>query len=98
MVSALVRAQQLVTYGEPVPDASDLAAAYAYGLSRNDGLSDGNKRTAWEIARVFLLDDGESIDYTEVDAIHMMQDTAADTISEQALAQWFRHRLHSIVR
>ena len=96
--SALGRAQQLSTYGEPVPDAADLAAAYAYGLARNHGFSDGNKRTAWVIARVFLLDNGESLDYTEVDAIHVMQDTASGTISEQALAQWFRHRLDSTVR
>jgi len=96
--SALGRVQQLPTYGEPVPDAADLAAAYAYGLARNHGFSDGNKRTAWVIARVFLLDNGESLDYIEIDAIHVMRDTAAGTISEQALAQWFRHRLHSTVR
>lgn len=96
--SALGRAQQLSTYGEPVPDASDLAAAYAYSLSRNHGFSDGNKRTAWVIARVFLLDNGESLSYTEIDAIHVMQDVAAGTIGEQELAQWFRCRLGSTVR
>ena len=96
--SALVRAQQLSTYGEPIPDAADLAAAYAYGLARNHGFSDGNKRTAWVIARVFLLDNGESLDYTEIDAIHVMQNVAAGTIGEQELAQWFRGRLGSTVR
>ena len=96
--SALGRAQQLSTYGEPVPDAADLAAAYAYGLARNHGFSDGNKRTAWVIARVFLLDNGESLGYAEIDAIHVMQDVAAGTIGEQELAQWFRCRLGSIVR
>ena len=96
--SALGRAQQLSTYGEPVPDAADLAAAYAYSLSRNHGFSDGNKRTAWVIARVFLLDNGESLSYTEIDAIHVMQDVAAGTIGEQELAQWFRCRLGSTVR
>ena len=96
--SALGRAQQLSTYGEPIPDAADLAAAYAYGLARNHGFSDGNKRTAWVIARVFLLDNGESLSYTEIDAIHVMQDVAAGTIGEQALAQWFRCRLGSAVR
>ena len=96
--SALGRAQQLSTYGEPAPDAADLAAAYAYGLARNHGFSDGNKRTAWVIARVFLLDNGESLSYTEIDAIHLMQDVAAGTIGEQELAQWFRCRLGSTVR
>jgi death-on-curing protein len=91
--SALGRAQQLATYGEPVPDAADLAAAYAFGLARNNGFSDGNKRTAWVIARVFLLDNNESLGYTEIDAIHAMQDVAAGTIDEHELAQWFRCRL-----
>ena len=96
--SALGRAQQLSTYGEPVPDAADLAAAYAYGLARNHGFNDGNKRTAWVIARVFLLDNGESLGYTEIDAIHVMQDVAASTIGEHELAQWFRGRLGSTIR
>lgn len=96
--SALGQAQQLSTYAEPVPDAAALAAAYAYGLARNHGFSDGNKRTAWVIARVFLLDNGASLDYTEIDAIHVMQDVAAGTIGEQELAQWFGCRLDSTIR
>lgn len=91
--SALGRAQQMSTYGEPAPDAADLAAAYAYGLARNHGFSDGNKRTAWVIARVFLLDNGTVFEFTEVDAIHVMQSVAGGTIDEQELAQWFRERV-----
>lgn len=91
--SALWRAQQLSTYGEPVPDAADFAAAYAFGLARNHGFNDGNKRTAWVIARVFLLDNGERLSYTEIDAIHVMQDVAGGLFTEDALAQWFRRRL-----
>ena len=91
--SALGRAQQMATYGEPAPDAADLAAAYAYGLARNHGFSDGNKRTAWVIARVFLLDNGTRIEFTEIDAIHVMQSVAGGTIDEQELAQWFRERV-----
>lgn len=91
--SALARAEQLSTYGEPSPDAADLAAAYAYGLARNHGFSDGNKRTAWVIARVFLLDNGEVLRYTDIEAIHLMQGVAGGTISEAELADWFRRRL-----
>ena len=42
--SALARPMNLAEYGEP--DASALAAAYAYGLLRNHGFADGNKRLA----------------------------------------------------
>ncbi len=93
--SALGRAQQLSSYGDPIPDVADLAAAYAYGLARNHGFSDGNKRTAWVIARVFLLDNGEFLNFTEIDAIRLMQDVAAGMIGEPELAQWFRQRLDS---
>jgi hypothetical protein len=54
--SASARPEQLDTYGNPKPDAADLAAtyAYAYGLARNHGFSDGNKRAAWVIPVFFL--------------------------------------------
>ncbi|HTN67760.1 MAG TPA: Fic family protein, partial [Burkholderiaceae bacterium] len=52
--SALARPLQLELYGDPKPDAADLAAAYAFGVAHNHGFSDGNKRTAWVVARVFL--------------------------------------------
>ncbi len=41
--SALARPQNLAAYESR--DAADLAAAYAYGLARNHGFVDGNKRT-----------------------------------------------------
>jgi death on curing protein len=44
--AALAPPQQLAHYGDPAPDAADLAAAYAYGLVRGHGFSDGNKRIA----------------------------------------------------
>ena len=43
--SALARPAHLAYYGNP--DAADLAAAYAYGITKNHGFVDGNKRTAW---------------------------------------------------
>ena len=48
--SALARPAHLAHYGNP--DAADLAAAYAYGIAKNHGFVDGNKRTAW-VPRAF---------------------------------------------
>jgi death-on-curing protein len=93
--SALAQAEQRASYGEPVPDAADLAAAYAYGLARNHGFIDGNKRSAWVIARVFLIDNGQTLVFTQLDAVHVMQSLATGLMDEQALAQWFRGRLSS---
>jgi death-on-curing protein len=52
--SALARPRNLVAYSDP--DAADLAAAYAFGLAKNHGFADGNKRTAWVVARLFLAE------------------------------------------
>ncbi|MEO6353894.1 MAG: type II toxin-antitoxin system death-on-curing family toxin [Burkholderiaceae bacterium] len=91
--SALARPEQLHVYGNPAPDAADLAAAYAYGLARNHGFSDGNKRTAWVVARVFLADNDVRLQFSEIDAIHAMQAVAGGALDEQQLADWFRQRI-----
>jgi death-on-curing protein len=86
--SALARPRNLADYGEP--DATDLAAAYAYGLARNHGLADGNKRTAWVVARLFLADNGYRLRFNPTDAVRTMEGLAAGTIDEGQLAGWFR--------
>lgn len=91
--SALARPEQLDAYGNPKPDAADLAAAYTYGFARNHGFSDGNKRTAWVIARVFLADNGLSLKFSEIDAIHTMESVASGSLEEKQLADWFRQRI-----
>jgi death-on-curing protein len=91
--SAIARPMQLSTYGEPKPDAADLAAAYAFGLARNHGFSDGNKRTAWVVARVFLADNGINFQFAATDAIRTMEAVTGGLIDEKQLADWFRQRI-----
>lgn len=91
--SALARPSQLHAYGNPAPAAADLAAAYAYELARNHGFSDGNKRTAWVVARVFLADNDVHLRFSEIDAIHAMQAVAGGSLDERQLADWFRERI-----
>ena len=89
--SALARPRNLAAYG--TPDASDLAAAYAFGLAKNHGFMDGNKRTAWIAARLFLADNGYRLRFQPVDAIQLMEGVAGGVIGEDELARWFRDRL-----
>jgi len=89
--SALARPRNLVAYGEP--DAADLAAAYAYGLARSHGFSDGNKRTAWIVARLFLADNGYHLQFDKIDAVKVVTALAAGLLAESELAAWFRERL-----
>jgi len=92
--SALARPRQLVAYGEP--DISDLAAAYASGIIRNHPFVDGNKRTAFVAAYVFLASNGLRLVATEVDAAQVVILLAAGEINEAAFAAWLRKNSESI--
>ena len=91
--SAMARPRNLALYG--APDAAALAAAYAYGLLRNHAFSDGNKRTAWVMARLFLASNGYRLHFHPLDAIHAMETAAAGEMPEETLAAWFRARLQA---
>ncbi len=89
--SALARPVNSWHYGEA--DMASLAAAYAYGVARNHPFVDGNKRTAWVLARLFLRLNGVEIRFETGDAIRIMLALAAGEISEGQLAAWFRARI-----
>jgi death-on-curing protein len=89
--AALARPQHLAAYGRP--GAAALAAAYAFGLAHNHGFADGNKRTAWVAARLFLADNGFVLRVAPADAVRTMEALAAGTVSEEELAEWFRQRI-----
>jgi death-on-curing protein len=89
--SALARPRNLMAYG--APDVAGLAAAYAFGLARNRGFADGNKRTAWVVARLFLLDNGATLRIDRADAVITMMRLAEGALEEGSLAEWFRRGL-----
>jgi len=89
--SAVMRPQNLAAYGDP--DAAALAAAYAFGITKNHGFIDGNKRTAWVIARLFLADHGIRLRFEPSDAIRTVEALAAGSLSEAQLGDWFRDRI-----
>lgn len=70
-----------------------LAAAYAFCVARNHPFVDGNKRTAWVLARLFLMLDGASIVFGAQEAIDTVLALAAGELSEEELADWFRAHL-----
>jgi death on curing protein len=92
--SALARPRQLLAYGEP--DICELAAAYASGIVRNHPFVDGNKRTAFVAAYVFLASNGLRLVATEVDAAQVVTLLAADEIDETAFSAWLRKNCESI--
>lgn len=89
--SAIARPQNLALYGSP--DAADLAASLAYGIARNHPFVDGNKRSAWVGARLFLRLNDIALRFDRSEATVMVQQLAAGELSEADVAVWFRDRI-----
>jgi death-on-curing protein len=93
--SALVRPPVPRAYEEGV-DLAELAAAYGYGLAKNHGYIDGNKRMALTALGVFLDLNGQELDAPEPEAVGVMEDVAAGALSEPQLATWIRAHLRAL--
>jgi death-on-curing protein len=87
--SALARPRNRMAYARQ-PDLATLAAAYAFGLARNHGYVDGNKRVAFMGAYVFLGLNGCEVVAEEAEVVVMIEGLAAARVTERALANWFR--------
>ena len=90
--SALARPRQLQSYAD-APSIADLAAAYAFGISRAHPFNDGNKRIAFMVATVFAELNGFELIAEEADAVDVMLRLAAGHVEETELADWVRTRL-----
>jgi death on curing protein len=86
--SALARSRQKETYGGP--DLFELAAAYLFGIAKNHPFVDGNKRTAFAAADLFLYFNGFSIEADQQDVIQLVLMVAASEIDEAGAAAFFR--------
>ena len=89
--SALARPVHRAAYDDP--DALELAASYLFGLARNHGFADGNKRTAWVVSRVFLADHGCHLEFDPMEAVRLVENVAGGQVGESALAEWFREHV-----
>jgi death on curing protein len=90
--SALQRPRNLLQYG--TPDIFDLAAEYGFGLARNHGFTDGNKRTAYVVTRLFLVLNGRDIHVPSMEKVLTFESAGKGEIDQKALAAWLR--AHSI--
>jgi death-on-curing protein len=93
--SGLARAQHKFAYTEGV-DLATLAAAYAFGLAKNHGFIDGNKRTAFMAAYVFLGLNGQDLEAAEPEIVTTMEHVASGRLTEQGLAAWIREGLRPV--
>lgn len=65
----------------------DMAAAYAFGISKAHAFVDGNKRTAFVTAITFLRLNGYAFRPEPVDGVRMMEDLASGQITEADFAK-----------
>lgn len=89
--SALSRPGHLAAYGDP--DVAALAAAYGYGLARNHPFVDGNKRTAFVSAELFLLLNGWVLTADDAGCVITTLNLAAGDLGESEFAAWLRDHL-----
>ena len=86
--SALARPVNLHAYGESDPFV--LASAYAFGIARNHPFVDGNKRTAFLAAYLFLGANGLKLIADEISATDSMLAVASGTMNETEFSEWLR--------
>jgi death-on-curing protein len=91
IASALARPQNRWGYSRDV-DLPELAAAYAFGLTKNHGFIDGNKRVGYMAAYVFLGLNGLDVEAPEEEVVILMSGVASGERSEKELAEWLRER------
>ena len=77
-------------WGYEAADLPELAAAYAYAISRNRPFVDGNKRTSLLALYTFLGINGVDFVVPEAMAAAMILSLAAGEVSEESLTRWIR--------
>lgn len=86
--SALNRPLQIIQYADP--DIFELAATYLFGIVKNHPFIDGNKRTGYLAADVFLALNGWSVEAEQEEVVSFVFAVAAGEIDETGAAMFFR--------
>jgi death-on-curing protein len=92
--SALTRPLHLATYVNP--DLAALAAAYAYGITRNHPFLDGNQRTAFTVMELFLNLNGLELTADDSSCVAIMLELAQGTLPENRLIDWLREWMQAL--
>ena len=86
--SALARPKNLLAYGKP--SMFELAAAYACGIIKNHPFIDGNKRTGFMAAFVFLGINKIDFVAAESDVVLETLAVADNEMTEEAYEAWLK--------
>jgi death-on-curing protein len=83
---ALNSPKHLFSFGSPT--LFQMAASYSHGIVKNQPFLDGNKRTGFMSAYIFLGVNGWSLEAPEEEAVLETLAHAAGETSEEAYAAW----------
>lgn len=75
-----------------IEDVFDLAATYAVVLAVGHVFNDGNKRTAFTLMDICLVQNGIEPTYDVIEAADMIIQAAQSKVDEKELALWLRRR------
>lgn len=93
--SAIARPLNLHAYGED--DVFQLAAGYAEGIARNHPFVDGNKRTAFAAADLFLALNGFNLEQAqEHEHVEMMEHLGQGKVTREEAARYFSEHSNMI--
>lgn len=76
-------------------DLPALAAACAFGITRNHPFLDGNKRTALVVSELFLTLNGHELSAEDGACVIVFVRLAAGDMSESELEPWFREHMRA---
>ncbi len=89
--AVLGRIENRLQYGL-IEDVFDLAATYAVVLAVGHVFNDGNKRTAFTVMDICLVQNGIEPTYDVIEAADMIIQAAQRKVDEKDLALWLRRR------
>ena len=95
VLSALARPRNLFAYDDGV-DIAQLAAAYIYGIAKNHGFADGNKRTSLVVGDVFLMLNGYELTSSPASNVLTIVAVADGTMTEEQLAKWVHENIDPV--
>lgn len=87
--SAIARTEHRWRY-EPDSDLADFAASCGFGLIRNHPFIDGNKRSGFVTANMFLILNGHEIEAPEPQVVDIVLRVAAGSLEEGEFSTWIR--------
>ena len=76
------------------PEVAERAARLFYGLVKNHGFIDGNKRVALHATELYLMLYGFKLNCTQAERVEVTMKVAASKMTAEELLTWLRSRIN----